>query len=168
MKPDRELNEAELEIVKDLGTAEEVMQKISAAESKGDYVLAYNIAYDADHYGIVDIPERLKELEDKISALQKELLDSNPVGEMIIRTDWLFKSACCEDMKKAILDKKVGVGVYDCMTQEPCLVISGPELMSKAFDESEDEYDEDDFGQVSNCPFCGKQMPEHFVEFREE
>jgi len=131
MKPDWELNEAELEIVKGLGTAEEVMQKISAAESKGDYVLAYNIAYDADHYGIVDLSEKINELENKISALQKELLDSNPVGEMIIRTDWLFKSACCEDMKKAILDKKVGVGVYDCMTQEPCLVISGPELMSR-------------------------------------
>ncbi len=168
MKPDWELNEAELNIIKSLGTAEEVMQKILAAESKGDYVLAYNIAYDADYYGIVDLSEKICELENKISALQKELLDSNPIGEMVIRTDWLFKSACCEEMKKAILDKKVGVGIYDCMTQEPCLVISGPELMKKAFNDSEDEYDEDDFGQVSNCPFCGQKIPEYFVEFREE
>lgn len=168
MKPDREFNETELEIIKDLGPAEEVMKKISAAESKGDYVLAYNIACDANHYGIADLAEKKDELENKIYALQKEMLESNPVGEMVIREDWLFQSACCEELKKAILDRKVGVDIYDCMTQEPCLVIEGPELLSKAFDRSEDEYDDDDFGQVSNCPFCGKEIPEHFVVFREE
>lgn len=168
MKPERELNEAELSIIKNLGTAEEVMQKISAAESKRDYVLAYNIACDADYYGIVDLREKKDDLEKQIFALQKELLGSNPVGEMVIREDWLFKSVCCEELKKAILDKRVGVGIYDCMTQEPCLIIEGPELMSKAFDESEDKYADDDIGQVSNCPFCGKEIPEHFVRFREE
>ena len=109
MKPEGELNEAELEIIKDLGPAEEVMKKISAAESKGDYVLAYNIACDANHYGIADLAEKKDELENKIYALQKEMLESNPVGEMVIREDWLFQSACCEELKKAILDRKVGL-----------------------------------------------------------
>ena len=161
------LNDAEKVFVERLGTADEVMQKISAAESKGDYVLAYNIAYGADYYGIVDLSKKKEDLENRIFALQKELLDSNPVGEMVISEDWLVKSACCEELKKAILDKNVGVGVYDCMTQEPCLMIEGPELMSKAFDESEDKYADDDLGQVSNCPFCGKEIPQYFVKFSE-
>ncbi len=69
---DHELNEAEKTIIERLGTIEDVKQKISAAELKSDYVLAYSIAYDADHYGIVNHSEKLDDLMGKIDALQKQ------------------------------------------------------------------------------------------------
>ncbi len=146
----------------DLKSIDDAIQRISAAESEGNLMQAYDIAYEAYHYHHMDIKDKLDEMKIKLDDFQRELLNTNPLGEIVIRTDWLFKSACCDEFRKAILDKKVELSVYDCMTQEPCLVVIGPELMTRAFGEREEGYADDEFGLTSECPFCGKTMNDEF------
>ena len=159
---DHELNDAEKAFIKGLGTAEEIMQKISEAESKGDYLQAYCLAYDANQYGVVELSEKLDILMKKVDVLQKQLLDSHPMGKTVINQNGLFMSVCCQELKDAILAKKVEV-TADCMTNIPYLVVIGPELLSKAFGRSEGCYEEDDFGETSECPFCKKEIFDHFI-----
>ncbi len=157
----RELTDNEKNLVGGLGTPEEVVYKIGEAESNGDVITAYNIAYDATEYGIVDLRDKVSELRERIKEFQRNILDSNPMGTTVIRTDGLFDSVCCQELKEAILNENVGISV-DCLTNIPCIVVSGEELVMKVtgcIGSNDDDYCETD-----ECPFCGKAVYDYLVE----
>ena len=158
-----ELNEAELNLIKWLGTPEEVLQKIADAEAKENYNLAYNIADDATRYGIIDLSDRLDDIIRKNEALQKKLLDTNPLGEVTIMENGLFGSVCCQELKDAVLAGKIGL-TFECMTGTPSLFVTTHELVEKVFEDEEDEiimmypYPLEDETETDRCPFCKKMI----------
>ena len=163
MADNLEVVESLKDFVRDLGTPEEIIRKIEQAESDGDVILAYNIAYDATEYGVVDLNDKVSKLREKVNVLQKKILDTNPMGTTVIRTDGLFDSVCCQELKEAILNGEIGISV-DCMTNIPCIVVSGDELIMKVtgFRGSSD----DDYCETDECPFCGKAVYDYLVEVR--
>ena len=156
-----EVNEAELNLRKWLGTPEEVLQKIADAEAKENYNLAYNIADDATHYGIIDLSDKLDDIIRKNEALQKKLLDTNPLGEVTILENNLFGSVCCRELKEAVLAGKVGI-TFECMTGTPSLFVTTHELVEKVFEDKKDEiftyYPLGDETETDECPFCKKKI----------
>ena len=156
---DIELNEAEINLIKWLGTPEEVLQKIADAEAKENYNLAYNIADDATHYGIIDLSNKLDDIREKNEALQRKLLDTAPLGEVTILENNLFGSVCCQELKEAILAGKVGI-TFECMTGTPSLFVTTHELVEKVFEDEEDDilmlYPLGDETETDRCPFCKK------------
>ena len=156
-----EVNEAELNLRKWLGTPEEVLQKIADAEAKENYNLAYNIADDATHYGIIDLSDKLDDIIRKNEALQKKLLDTNPLGEVTILENNLFGSVCCRELKEAVLAGKVGI-TFECMTGTPSLFVTTHELVEKVFEDKKDEiftyYPLGDETETDRCPFCKKKI----------
>ena len=163
MGSERGYCESELAYIKGLGTADEIAKKIADAESKGDYSAAYDLAYDAVQYGKGDFAAKKEELKSILDRIQKDLLDTNPLGQTVIRTDGLFQSACCSELKEAILRGEVGVTV-DCMTNIPMIALSDDELFFKAT--GQHKYDEYDFYEADCCPYCGKEIYDYLVEYR--
>lgn len=166
MDSERTVNEAERGIVNELGSAEEVMRKISDAESKGDYITAYNLACDADYYRIIRLSKKISELREKVDVIQKEMLDANPLGEIVIQTNGLFRSVCCQEFKDAVLANKIGYTISDCMTGTVSLATDDPEIIKK-IDENDDSpwpYTDSDYAETDECPFCRKKMSDYFVE----
>ena len=163
MDPEREYCESEQAYIKRLGTADEISKKIADAESKGDFVTAYNLAYDAVQYRKGDFAAKEKELKNRLDQIQRELLETNPLGQTVIRTDGLFQSACCSELREAILRGEVGVTV-DCMTNIPMIVLSDDELYFKAT--GQHKHDEFDFYEADQCPYCGKEIYDYLVEYR--
>ena len=166
MDSEREMNEIKTGIIRGLGTTEDIMRKISDAESKGDYIFAYNIAYDAYHYRNVPISEKLEELRKKIDAVQKDLLDNKPFGEIVIQANGLFRSVCCQKFKDAVLANKIGVTVSDCMTGTISLATDDPEIVKKICEEEDNPWPRTDYDytETDECPFCKKKMSDYFVE----
>ena len=166
MDSEKELNNANegtFSLRKWLGTPEEVLQKIADAEAKENYNLAYNIADDATRYGIIDLSDRLDDIIRKNEALQKKLLDTNPLGEVTIMENGLFGSVCCQELKDAVLAGKIGL-TFECMTGTPSLFVTTHELVEKVFEDEEDEiikmypYPLEDETETDRCPFCKKKI----------
>ena len=160
---DRELKSTIQRYKELLGTPEEILRRIEELESERNYCWAYDIAYEATRFKVIDLTDKLEELGKKIDAQQKELLDANPMGETVIQTNGLFRSVCCQKLKDAILAKKIEV-TADCMTNIPSLVVVGPEMMTCLFGKEYEGTSEDDWGETSCCPYCGKEIYDYFVE----
>ena len=152
-------NEGTFNLRRWLGTPEEVLQKIADAEAKENYNLAYNIADDATRLKIIDLSDRLDDIRRKNEALQKKLLDTNPLGEVTILENNLFGSVCCRELKEAVLAGKIGI-TFECMTGTPSLYVTTHELVEKVFEDEDDEilmlYPLGDETETDRCPFCKK------------
>ena len=164
MEPETELDkkdETTFNLRRWLGTPEEILQKIADAEAKENYNLAYNMAADATRLRIIDLSDRLDDIRRKNEALQKKLLDTNPLGEVTILENNLFGSVCCQELKEAVLAGKIGV-TFECMTGTPSLFVTTHELVEKVFEDEKDEiftyYPLGDETETDECPFCKKKI----------
>ncbi len=147
---------------KEMGSPEDVLKRINDAESRGEYIIAYNTAYDATTYGVADFSDRLPTLKEKIMEMQRKLLESAPFDRVVIRTDGLFHSVCCPEMKEAVLEQKMGVSV-DCMTNIPTICTDSPEIIKMILGE---DVEDGEVCETSKCPFCGKEIYDYLCEFR--
>ena len=104
------------------------------------------------------------------------MLEENVTGKVTLyRDDLLFRTVCCDRMKGAVINGHVGASLCDCMTQEIGLFSSMPDILKELVGEHSELYmdienalDNAGYldntpGQLSKCPFCGKQIGE--IEF---
>ena len=145
-----------------LGTPEQILEKLSRLEASGDYIKAYNLAYEACDYNVVDVAEKRDFYYQKIREIQKEMLDSKPFSEMVLAENGLFESVCCEKMKEFVIKDEVGAYCCDCMCGCMSLATSSPEIikmvMEKDKDADPEDYEGYDYIDLDECPFCGKKV----------
>jgi len=145
-----------------LGTPEQILEKLSKAEASGDYITAYNMAYEACYYKVVDVAEKRDFYYNKIREQQRDMLDSKPFSEMVLAENGLFESVCCEKMKEAVIKDDVGAYCCDCMCGCMSLATSSPEIIKMVMEKDEDadpkDYGGYDYIDLGECPFCGKKV----------
>ena len=149
-------------VEENLGTPEQILEKLKRAEIEGDYITAYNIAYEACCYNVIDVSEKRDYYYGKIREIQKAMLDSKAFGEMALAENGLFESVCCERMKEAVIKDDVGAYCCDCMCGCMSLATSSPEIIKLLMEKDEgadpEDYEGCDYIDLSECPFCGKKV----------
>ncbi|MDR3282353.1 MAG: hypothetical protein LBS92_01930 [Candidatus Methanoplasma sp.] len=118
------------------------MEAGAEAERKGDLLDALLAYAGAAIEGSEEGEAAHLRVRKKTETLERELLFSNPLGEL--RHNWaFFESACCEGMRGLILEKKVFIsgGCGGCSAE----LVPDPDC--------EDDEEDDDLSGF--CPFCG-------------
>ena len=154
---------SEEHIIKIKETPEECLGEIDMLLSEGKEIEARNYAFEASERFDSDTDRQFFE---KRMQIERNIIELHPVGETRVTDYGIFWSVCCDELKEAVLQDKIGVN-YECMTCIPSLVVTTKELIQKVCS-GDDCRDTDcgdwDYVETDVCPFCGKTMYDYVVD----
>ena len=84
-------------------------------------------------------------------------MESHPNEGLKIMDNGLFWSACCDELKEAVLKRDIEP-IANGMRSDACMFIRSPQLIAKIQNSEDLDYSEDYFIATDQCPFCGGHL----------